>query len=85
MEIIWSRMRSARLAGALARSLSVVFALVLVAVAAQAEPMPDTEAARLDKCNSVALALIKPDKIDVALLRQISDHCQAQIRSADVL
>ena len=67
-----------------ARSLCAGFFMVLAAAAA-AQPTPDSEAAKLDKCRQAAFSLIKPEKIDVGLLTQVSDHCQAQVRGADVL
>jgi hypothetical protein len=65
-------------------SLCAGFILIL-AVAAAAQTAPDSEAAKLDKCRQAALSLIKPEKIDIGLLTQVSDHCQAQVRGADVL
>jgi hypothetical protein len=66
-----------------ARALCVGLGLVLVATAAVAQQ--ETEAAKLDKCRSAAIAAIKPEKVDVGLLTQVSDHCQAQVRGADLL
>jgi len=65
--------------------LSLLCACLVLPVAVAAQQAPETEVAKLDKCRAAALQLIKPEKIDVALLIQISDHCQSQVRGADVL
>ena len=66
------------------RSLFAGFVLVMAAAAA-AQPAADSEATKLDKCRQAALSFIKPEKIDIGLLAQVSNHCQAQVRGADVL
>jgi hypothetical protein len=69
---------------ALVRSLCAGFVLFL-ATTATAQQAPESEAAKLEKCRQATLSLIKPEKVDVGLLTQISDHCQAQVRGGDVL
>jgi hypothetical protein len=67
-----------------ARSLCVGFIFILAAAAA-AQSAPDLEEGKLDKCRQAALSLIKPEKVDIGLLTQVSNHCQEQVRGADVL
>ena len=69
----------------LPKLLSAFIILILAVSTAGAQTASDTHAARLARCRSGALELIKPDKTDVNLLNQISHYCYAQTRGEDVL
>jgi hypothetical protein len=90
--MIWMRVVAPRLhlcwlpfATPLRKLLATFVILVLVVSTAGAQTVSDTHAIRLARCRSGALEVIKPDKTDVSLLKQISDYCYAQIRGEDVL
>lgn len=43
------------------------------------------EAAKLNTCRTNSISLIKPERIDIFLLSQLSDFCYDQVRGEDLL
>jgi hypothetical protein len=49
------------------------------------EPALVDEAQKLNACRTNAIALIKPEQVDVGFLSHISDFCYGQVRGEDLL
>ena len=49
------------------------------------EPLIVDEAAKLNACRTNAITLIKPERMDVPFLANISDLCYGQVRGEDML
>ena len=72
------------LTGIAALSLTTCAWLVALRVSAR-EPAIIDEAVKLGACRTNAIALIKPERIDVPFLAHISDFCYGQVRGEDLL
>lgn len=72
------------LAGIAALSLATCGWLLALRVSAR-EPVIIDEAAKLGACRTNAIALIKPEQVDVPFLAHISDFCYGQVRGEDLL
>lgn len=65
--------------------MAIAIVVLVQSTAAIAQPVVLNESAKLAACRSDTLALMKPDKIDIGLLSQISNFCYMQVRGDDLL
>jgi hypothetical protein len=70
--------------GITALSLAACVRLLALRVSAQEAVIID-EAAKLGACRTNAIALIKPERVDVPFLAHICDFCYGQVRGEDLL
>jgi hypothetical protein len=72
------------LAGTAVLSLAVCAWLLAPRLSLQGPVIID-EAAKLNACRTSAIALIKPERVDVPFLAYVSDFCYGQVRGEDLL
>lgn len=72
-------------AGTLAILLIVIAVLLPRPAAQTALPIAFDESAKLSACRAETLKLVKPEKVDIALLTQISSFCYGQVRGEELL
>jgi hypothetical protein len=79
-----SRSSRAILAAIAALSLAACAWLLALRLSIQG-PVVIDEAAKLNACRTSAIALIKPERVDVPFLAYVSDFCYGQVRGEDLL
>lgn len=65
--------------------MAITAALLLRSTSDATQPIILHEASKLATCRSEALSLVKPEKIDIGFLTQVSNFCYAQVRGEDLL
>ena len=65
--------------------LLIVVGVLLLRPTTVAGPTMVSESAKLAACRKETLDAVKPDKIDLSLLQQVSTFCYGQVRGADLL
>jgi hypothetical protein len=65
--------------------MAVTAVLLLRSTSDSIQPTILNESSKLAACRAEALSLVKPEKVDVGFLTQISNFCYTQVRGEDLL